>query len=369
MLKKVLFWGSAAAVAAALLLMPGMVQSSIPSVYYVTPNRRSYETVVNCTGTIQSATVSEIYADTPLVADTVSVSVGDTVAQGDLLATVDQERTGSLSVKPEELVEAIVEGGGELSAGGVDWQGLMSLYGLGTVTGSGDLDYGAIVEEVLTSAGSVPSTSVASLVNSTSAKAVVAPISGVVTRIDLQPEVPAAAGKPLITISDNKNYKVMAMVGESDISQLREGDRATIRGVGFEGSAYFGTVTKIYPTARKVLAGTSADTVVDVEILLDAGDEQLKPGFTTKVEIVGGENRSIITVPYEAVRQDGDNNEYVYEFLDGKLQKSVIITGKELTGEVEVLEGLSYDSVVVYNPTEAMKEGSMVHIKGRADVS
>ncbi|MDL2247724.1 hypothetical protein LJC05_03225, partial [Bacteroides sp. OttesenSCG-928-J23] len=118
----------------------------------------------------------------------------------------------------------------------------------------------------------------------------------------------------------------------------------------------------------RAIRGSGTETVVDVEIEIENPDEHLRPGLSAKVEIRGGENYTLITVPYEAIRQDENNDEYVYVYENGKLRKVLVVTGQELTNEVEVLDGLTEESVVIYNPDDVSKEGTMIHIKGRADV-
>ena len=108
---------------------------------------------------------------------------------------------------------------------------------------------------------------------------------------------------------------------------------------------------------------------MDVEISLENPDDRLKHGFSAKVEITGGKDYELITVPYEAIRQDENNDEYVYVYAGGKLKKQVVATGKELTNEVEILDGLAPDDIVVFNPGGFVKEGAMIHIKGRANAN
>jgi RND family efflux transporter MFP subunit len=196
---------------------------------------------------------------------------------------------------------------------------------------------------------------------------ITAPIDGVVTEVAIQKGIPAGAGKAVVTIADNKNYRVIASVREEDIARVQLDNAVTVRGVGFSGTEYTGRVTKIHPTARKALNGTAPETVVDVEIQLEGEDNRLKPGFTAKVEISGGSDYDLITVPYEAVRQDDNNDEYLYLYENGKLRKRVVSTGKELASEVEIAEGISQDSVVVMNTSETVEEGATIRIRRRAD--
>jgi RND family efflux transporter MFP subunit len=197
---------------------------------------------------------------------------------------------------------------------------------------------------------------------------ITAPISGVVTDMSLTEKAYALPGIPAVTISSKNDFKVIASVAEADISRLSLGDNARIQSAGYPKKIYYGSVSRIYPSARKTLSGTSTQTVVTIEIILKNSDGNLKPGFSANVEIYGGNDQVLITVPYEAVRQDENNDEYVFVYEDGALKKRPVITGRELTSEVEVLSGITEGSIVIYNPSEAVREGQIIQLKGRAAV-
>lgn len=366
MKKRILIALLATAMVAGYAAMPRMVESTIPTAYYITPNFQTYENVISCTGTILSEEVRQICLQSPLVAEEVYVSVGDTVREGDPLLRVDAEKTSGMGLSLS-LIQDISDDIDTQGATGIDWAALASSYGLNAATSSG-MDAGAL-EGLLADSGLITSADSGTMVTDDTVEGeILSPIAGVITSVDIQSEIPVGVGKAIVTIADNERYKALVSVREEDISRVQVGDAAKVRGVGFSGLMYTGAVIKIYPTARKSFTGTSSETVVDVEIALDAPDKRLKPGFSAKVEIVGGSGYSLITVPYEAIRQDENNNEYVYLYENGKLVKQVVVTGQELTNEVEILDGVSYNSVVVMNPSVEIKEGSMVHIQGRADV-
>jgi RND family efflux transporter MFP subunit len=251
--------------------------------------------------------------------------------------------------------------------GSTDWAALAASYGLSAAVNGAD----AAMLEGLVAQNTLPSAAEGIVASTMAETEITAPISGVVTEVEIQKGIPAVAGKAIITIADNQNYRMVAAVKEEDIARVQLDNTATVRGVGFSGTEYSGTVTAIHPTARKALSGTASETVVDVEIRLDGMGKgnRLKPGFTAKAEISGGSDYDLITVPYEAIRQDENNDEYVYTYEDGKLKKQLVVTGKELASEVEILDGIGVDSVVVMNPSETIEEGAMIHIKGRADVT
>ncbi len=349
--------------------MPQVISAAIPSVYYITPNTKTYENVVNCQGTVQSQNVRDIFLQSTLVPEEVCVEVGDNVAEGDLLMRVDKSATEKLSMSPQKLLTELADdAASNKNNGAVDWLALASDFGLTAALSGGGVDFVQLQSALQSgNVSDAASTNVSVVVAENSPEKIMSPIKGTVTEVNIRADAPTSVGKAVFTIADTDNFKVIAQVGEGDIAKINIGDKASVRGVGFGGSVYGGVVTKIFPTARKSLTGS--ETVVDVEIMLLKTDKNLKPGFSAKVEITGGNNFDLITVPYEAVRQDENNNEYIYVYVDGKLKKQVIITGQELTNDVEILSPIAENTVVVYNPNDLIKEGSMINLKGRANIA
>ena len=241
-------------VAGGFLVMPRMVESTIPSVYYITPNQTVYENVVNCAGTIQSADVRQVVLQSVFVPSAVFAGPGDFVEAGELLAAVDIEKTRLLSTGGSGLIESFSETARRVGQP-VDWATLAAQYGLSVVM-NGGVDYGAIAE-VLQGGGALPANGSINVAD----EAITAPISGVVSEMNLVPGVPAGSVPTAFTVIDNRHYKVLASINESDIAKISVGNTARIRGVGFSGSIYDGKVVKIAPIAHKTLSGTSADTI------------------------------------------------------------------------------------------------------------
>jgi multidrug efflux pump subunit AcrA (membrane-fusion protein) len=336
-------------------LIPGMVHDSIPSIYYITPTVRTYESIVACTGTLHPVTSRQVVLESTVVPREVFVQVGDRVNRGEVLATYQPAAALNFaSALPQITVDSALIGT------------ILSAYGLNSFLNQAGLNGDELAEFLLHQGrGQQPEVSVA-MPDAT--EEIISPISGVITSVNITPFIPAGIGSAVFTVMDTRSYMVVAAVSESDIARISLGDTARIRGTAFPGAVYVGYVTKIYPTARRTLVGTSSETVVDVEILITNADDRLRPGFSARVEITGRNRYEIITVPYEAVRQDENNDEYVYIFEDGKLRKSLIITGRELTSEVEVLYGVTKTCIVIFNPDSVDREGTMIHLRGRANV-
>lgn len=363
-MKKALFFLFALGMAVVLYQFPRMVESSIPSIYYVTPSQKSYENVLSCTGTLQAGEIYEAYLSSAAIPQKVPVSVGDQVSRGQLLL----ELTPSSLLSQDTLAMLRSYSQSVTPFGEVDLASVAALYGLSATLGGGLTDYTDLAQLLQLLQEERLSHSQSDLLEGGQTR-VYSPVSGIVTGMMVRESVPALPGVPLITVSDTSSYKVLAAVPEGEIAKVKVGDLAKVWCTGSAMGEYSAKVTRIFPTAHKVLRGTTTETVVDVELELEESDETLKPGFTARVNILAGEDYTLITVPYEAIRQDENNNEYVYVYQDGRLKKNPVITGQELTNEVEILSGLDPDSIVIFNPGEISGEGTIIHLKGRADVT
>ena len=155
---------------------------------------------------------------------------------------------------------------------------------------------------------------------------------------------------------------VTAVVSESKISSVREGQKAEITGDGFENKSYTAYVSSIGKSAKKVTVGSSKVVVVDVVLEIENPDDALKSGFTAKVRLFTDEAQNVIVVPYSAVLQD-DGGEYVYVYNDGKAVRRNIKTGRELENGFEAVSGLDAGSIVITSPLDISGDSAPVYAK------
>ena len=335
---------------------PMLTLRAVPAVSCVRPSETLYEKQINVGGTIEARQTKEIYLETPVIASAVNVSVGDRVEKGQVLAVIDRELTKGVlerSVPAASLLEGLQVTPQDAS----DLLGLYSaLQSSGLAGGSPDA-----LEELAKSVGlaaeRAPVEDYLYIPDE-----VVAPMDGVVTGVDIKSDVLTRTASPLVTISDTASYVAMVQVGESYISDVRVGDGVVLKGTGFSDRAYQGHVSKVYPAARRV-SGTAQEAVVDVEIAIDDPDEGLKEGFTVRAEITTGARRNMLTVPYEAVRQDERNVEYVYLAQGSRAVRRNIVTGVELLEGVEVKEGLAAGDLVIADAAKVAGEDALVHLQ------
>mgnify|MGYP004670619571 CR=1 FL=1 len=194
------------------------------------------------------------------------------------------------------------------------------------------------------------------------------PVSGVVTKLAVEAGGIAGAASPYISIANPENMCVYAQVPEDYIQDLELGMRCEITGNAFRDKVYEGTLAYIKPYATTPLALTGdGETVVEVMITIDDPDASLRSGYSARVEIFTMRRDGILTVPYEAVRQDMQNQEYVYIYENGRAYRRDITTGTELRDEVEVCSGIEVGDQIILQP-DNVSDGAAVKESGRDEI-
>jgi hypothetical protein len=154
---------------------------------------------------------------------------------------------------------------------------------------------------------------------------------------------------------------VQMFIPERDISKIKKGQFAEVRGDAFPDKTYTAEIVSIASVAEKVTAGGVSRTVVEVYAEIIGADESLKSGFTARVTIKVGESEEKRLLPYEAVDQD-DNGEFVWVSSDGIAEKRYIITGEELPDGIEVVAGLEETDEIIKLP-EGVAAGDEIAVE------
>ncbi|MDR0991888.1 MAG: HlyD family efflux transporter periplasmic adaptor subunit [Ruminococcus sp.] len=165
---------------------------------------------------------------------------------------------------------------------------------------------------------------------------------------------------------DSQTVSVQMFVPEKEISKIRAGQVAEVRGDAFPDKSYGARITAISPTATKITAGTVSRTVVEVWAEIVGTDDTLKSGYTAYVTIKVGESEEKRLLPYEAVDQD-ENGEFVWVAESGKAEKRYIVTGDELPDGIEVVSGLLPEDEVIKIP-EGVTDGDEVAVEREVGV-
>jgi RND family efflux transporter MFP subunit len=184
---------------------------------------------------------------------------------------------------------------------------------------------------------------------------ITAPVDGIIQTVasqpadpltSLRPGDPVVAGQALFTIAAGGGFIVKAQVDEQDIINVRIGQRVKITGEDFPGRTLTGYVASIAPVATKSSDPSSTAKQVVTTIRLDGSPSYLRDGMSVDVDILTTDVRNAVVVPSAALNNDGKGS-YVYVVRKGKLVKTYVRTGPKNDTQTVVKSGLlPGDSIV-----------------------
>src|SRR5262245_7551487 len=135
-----------------------------------------------------------------------------------------------------------------------------------------------------------------------------APFDGVVSALNVEAgEVVITGtmnnpGTQILVVSDLSRMLVRADVDETDVVDIKLGQKAKITVDALPDTSFPGTVTEIGNTAKRTLTGGSeGQTNFEVKVVFDQDVPQVRPGMTADVEIETGIREKTLGVPIQAV--------------------------------------------------------------------
>ena len=108
----------------------------------------------------------------------------------------------------------------------------------------------------------------------------------------------AGGGTLLLQMADLGQVMDSTLVSESDIGNVKPGQKATVKVDAYPNRAFTGTVEKIAPEATV----QQSVTMFPVLIRLDNKDGALMPGMNSDVSVLVQQRTNVITVPNDAIR-------------------------------------------------------------------
>ena len=110
------------------------------------------------------------------------------------------------------------------------------------------------------------------------------------------------AGTQIMTVSDLSRMLVRAEVDETDVVDMKLGQKAKISVDAFPDTTFSGTVTEIGNTAKASTISTVAgQTNFEVKVAFDDNVPQVRPGMTADVDIETAVHQKTLAVPIQAV--------------------------------------------------------------------
>lgn len=149
-------------------------------------------------------------------------------------------------------------------------------------------------------------------------------------------------GTNIFTISDLKTVWIWANVHESDLAKVSEGDYVNVTTIAYPDKQFKGTITKI---------GTMLDPasrVIRVRTELNNENGLLKPEMFATVLITSKTSEKVLAIPQGAIVLENNRHFVMKETTAGSFEKVLINVGRKFNNYAEVTEGLiEGDKIVV----------------------
>jgi len=182
----------------------------------------------------------------------------------------------------------------------------------------------------------------------------IAPMSGVVTAVNVNPGSVFAADVPLLTIMDESILIVHAKIPLSNLGQVDLGQQATVTPSALPGISLQGTVSAIIPQADP-----QTDTF-EVWVKVVNTNKMLLPGMSAFVHIQTA-GKAALAVPRLAVL-DAEGNASVFVVRDQHAhQQHVQVTGRS-EDTVFIGGGLAAGDNVVLVGLDTLQDGQLVRV-------
>lgn len=184
---------------------------------------------------------------------------------------------------------------------------------------------------------------VESLVAAIEASTLVAPFAGVVFDVYVAPGQHVPSGERVVYLADPDQLRIEAYVSEVDVVRLHPGQVVRTRFEPYPTRLVEGEILTVSPRGEPMggLMGFK------VEVSVDKGDLDLRPGMTALLRVVVGERTGVLLVPSAALRQGITGNMVVdVERAEGTWEQREVEIGLNDGVVTEVLQGLAEGDVV-----------------------
>jgi HlyD family secretion protein len=370
-------------------------------------DRKDLVQLVTANGTVQAKTKVELSANIMGQITKLNAEEGDPVKKGDLLLVIDQARYASAVASSraafESLEAELVRVREAAAQAKRDRDRAQAQYRDG-ILATADLDraisaYDQAVAAVTRAERQVEQAraDIASAQDALEKTEIRAPMDGIVTRRNIeQGEVVVTGtmnnpGTVLMTISDMSTIEAVLEVDQTDVPQLRVGQKASIRIDAFPDETFPGGVSEIGSSpirGTSALGGAATGTDYEVKVTLLKHPERIRPGLTVTTDITTATRDKVLTVPVgalvlrqpepkptvaaakgaptpaaaptpakpESAGSRPKDIEGVYVVAAKKAEFRTVTTGIKGEMDVEVVSGLKEGDEVVVGPFKALRD-------------
>ena len=301
-----------------------------PKVKVLQVTSEDVEQLYEYTAVIEAEAVNNI---APTIAGRINkiyVEVGDRVAKGQKLVSMDATNLDQAKTQLDNL---------ELTFKRID-----ELYKVGGVS-KADWDSQKTALDVAR-------TNYQNLITNTT---LTSPLSGIISMRNYD-SGDIYAGNPILQVQQITPVKMKINVSESQYTSVKKGMKASVKLEVFEDEEFTGKVTLVYPTID------SRTHTFPVEITLPNGNSKVRPGMYARVTMNYGTRHNVVVPDNAIIKQQGSGDRYVYVYKDGKVSYKKVELGRRMGNRYEVLSGVEDGDLVVTVGYTKLADGKEVEL-------
>lgn len=284
----------------------------------------------------------------------VPVNVGDEVSKGQLLVAINN---ADLQAQKAQVNASITKATAAFNNAKKDYERFKSLFAQNSASQKEMDDMTANYE--MAKAGLEAAKQMKNEINAQFAYTnITAPFSGVITSKTVKKGDMANPGQPLISIEAPGDFEVVAMVPETEISDIKKDTKVSVN-VKSINQTISGKVTEVSTSA----AQTGGQYLV--KITLDKTDAKILSGMFTTVQfpIERKAEISMVLIPKEAIVNNGQlSGVYTVSQSNTAILRWLRL-GRTFGNEVEVLSGLNANESYIVSAEGKLFNGAKISLQ------
>jgi len=179
-------------------------------------------------------------------------------------------------------------------------------------------------------------------------------INGIVNKRYIEPGAVVAPGTQLFELVDVSKLKLNITVNESQVANLKVGDKVTVKASVFPDKTFAGNISFIAPKAD-----ASLSFPVEIEVAGNPGNI-LRAGMYGTAIFESKNNTPVIIVPRTAFVGSVSSNQLFVVDSASTARIRNVIAGRVIGDKVEILQGLKEGETVIISGQINLSEGTKV---------
>jgi len=145
--------------------------------------------------------------------------------------------------------------------------------------------------------------------------------------------------QPLLYLPDISSMIIKTQVREVDLHKIALGQKCMIRADAYPDTLFEGEVIFVGVLATGRFGRTAVEKYFQLTVSLKNEDPRVRPGMTARVSILTEQVRNALSVPVQAVFDEG-GVKYCHRFLGKKFEKVRVSLGRRNEDMSEIISGL-----------------------------